>query len=396
MKKKIMFIIIILIVLLLIPINVDYLKDGGSKVYKGLVYDITKVHRLNENSINGYEDGLIISIFGIQIYNKTNINKNYKKIDTLEGPITIILKSGTLTNEKATFVITNNSNITYTYGPEYYLEKYENGEFTEIKLDNPLTWNAVITTLEPGKKSEIIIDFTIGYGKLPNGKYRFVKKVNSQDNTLYIKVEFEINEKKEVLKLFHTIDVDTASNIDIKREVANLKLKNKLEEKEWTYYSNGDLKEIVDFISKKYNIIDNKWQYNIHFYDADKKNGVLLFRYVINKDILTNKAITCSIENNIITVISYTNVNKSVDENSIINKKNIFESITTQEKKTLNKNEEYIKEDVVYEYIYNLNKLLYEYNLFYYETYGDTKVINNSTVSSYFVDDVISDKNVKM
>lgn len=396
MKKKIMFTIIIIIILLVMPINIIRLKDGGSKVYKGLIYDITKVHRLNEKSMTGYEDGIIISIFGIQIYNKTNINENNIKIDTLERPITIILKSGSLTNEKATFIITNNTDISYTYGPEYFLEKYENGKFTEIKLENPLTWNSIITTLEPGEKCEINIDFTIGYGKLSNGKYRLVKKANSEDNTLYINAEFEINDKKEVLELFHTIDIDTASNIDIKREVVNLKLKNKLEEKEWTYYSNGDLKEVVDFISKKYNIINNKWQYNIHFYDADKKNGVLLFRYVINKDILTNKAITCSIENNIITVISYTNVNKSVDENSIINKKNIFESITTQEKKSLNKNEEYIKEDVVYEYIYNLNKLLYEYNLFYYETYGDAKVINNSTVSSYFVDDVISDKNVKM
>lgn len=395
MKKKIMFIIII-IALLVMPINIIRLKDGGSKVYKGLIYSITKVHRLNENSINGYEDGLIVNILGIQIYNKTSINENYKKIDTLEGLITIILKSGTLTNEKATFVITNNSNITYTYGPEYYLEKYDNGEFTEIKLDNPLTWNSVINTLKPGEKGEIIIDFTLGYGKLSNGRYRLVKKVNSEDNTLYIKAEFEISDKKEVLKLYHSLDIDTALDIDIKREVVNLKLKDKLEEKEWTYYSNGDLKEVVDYMSKKYNIINNKWQYNIHFYDIDKKNGVLLFRYVINKDILTNKAITCSIENNVITVISYTNVNGNVDENSIINKKNIFESITTQEKKTLNKNEEYIKEDVVYEYIYNLNKLLYEYNLFYYETSGDTKVINNSTVSSYFVDDVISNKNVKI
>ena len=193
MKNKIIYIVIILIVLLLIPINVDYLKDGGSKVYKGLIYSITKVHRLNELSSNGYEDGLIIELFGIKIYNKTNIDTNYKKIEVLEGPITMILKSGTLTNEKATFIITNNSNIDCTYGPEYYLEKEENGVFNEIKLEHPLTWNSVINTLKHGEKSEIIIDFTLSYGALSNGKYRLVKKVQSGKDTLYINTEFNIN-----------------------------------------------------------------------------------------------------------------------------------------------------------------------------------------------------------
>ena len=74
----------------------------------------------------------------------------------------------------------------------------------------------------------------------------------------------------------------------------------------------------------------------------------------------------------------------------------MFENNTIQEKKELKKNEEYIKEDVVYEYNYNLGKLIYGYNLFYYEIFDNEKVINNSTVSSYFVDDIIESKNIKI
>ncbi len=395
MKKIILSIVVVLIILLIIPIGIIRLKDGGSTIYKGLIYNITKIHALNENIPGGYEKGLRVEIFGIQIYNKTN--RVYKSIDKLEGPITLVLKSGTLTNERATFIIENNSEDTYTYGPDYYIEKYENNTWKEIKLDTPLTWNSIIITLKPNEKKEINIDFTFGYGKLNNGKYRLVKKVFKNDITMYINAEFIISDKKEVLKLYHSLDVDTASNIDIKREVANLKLNNKLVETDWTYYSNGDLKEVIDFISKRYpNVINSKWQYNIHYYDNNKETGVLLFRYVINKDILTNKAITCSIENDKITVISYTNIKGSIDENLIINKKELFENSTTQEKKILKENEKFIKEDIVYEYIYNLNKLIYEYNLFYYEKHGDQKVINNSTVSSYFVDDVIGVENNKI
>lgn len=401
MKKSLKIFLIIIVVLLIIPIGIYRLKDGGSTVYKGLIYNITKVHTLSEKSSTGFIDGYKFEIFGLTIYEKLNYHEsdkaNNKKIGEFEKPITLIIKSGTLTEKGATIVINNGSKITYTFGPEYFIEKKENGIWNEIKLEEPLSWDTVIYTLKPNEKQEINIDFTNGYEKLSNGKYRIGKKVFNKNINMDIYCEFEINDNKEILKLYHSLGVDTALNIDIKREVANISLKEKLVETNWTYYNNGKLKEIIDFISKKYpNIINNKWQYNIHYYDESKENGILIFRYVINKDILTNKAVTCTIENGKITIISYTNINEKVDENTIINNKRMFENNTIQEKKELKKNEEYIKEDVVYEYNYNLGKLIYGYNLFYYEIFDNEKVINNSTVSSYFVDDIIESKNIKI
>ena len=75
MKKRIIIVSFIIIVIFLMPIP-NRLKDGGSIEYVSLVYKITKVHRLNALSITGYEDGWIIEIFGVEIYNETNIMVN--------------------------------------------------------------------------------------------------------------------------------------------------------------------------------------------------------------------------------------------------------------------------------------------------------------------------------
>ncbi len=67
MKKKVLIIVIALIlVVLLVPYNVNSLKDGGSKSFKSLTYEIMKVHRMVDD---GYEDGIIIRILGFEIYN---------------------------------------------------------------------------------------------------------------------------------------------------------------------------------------------------------------------------------------------------------------------------------------------------------------------------------------
>ena len=78
MKKKILIAVIVIILLvLLIPIPMR-LKDGGTIEYKALIYTISKVHRLNHNSKSGYDNGLIIKIFGKEMYN--NVSNNTKEI----------------------------------------------------------------------------------------------------------------------------------------------------------------------------------------------------------------------------------------------------------------------------------------------------------------------------
>ena len=70
-KKNIIIIFLIIFVLMLIPIPVR-LKDGGSVEYKALLYKYTKIHRLQEKSITGYEDGWELKILGIRVGSKIN------------------------------------------------------------------------------------------------------------------------------------------------------------------------------------------------------------------------------------------------------------------------------------------------------------------------------------
>ena len=71
-KKNLIIILIVILLVMLIPIPIK-LKDGGSTEYKALLYNITKIHRINHQSSTGYENGLKVEILGIQVYNKTDI-----------------------------------------------------------------------------------------------------------------------------------------------------------------------------------------------------------------------------------------------------------------------------------------------------------------------------------
>ena len=69
MKKKIIVSIsILLAIVLLCPIPMR-LKDGGTVKYQALLYSISDVHRLAPSTESGYEEGLIIEILGMQVFN---------------------------------------------------------------------------------------------------------------------------------------------------------------------------------------------------------------------------------------------------------------------------------------------------------------------------------------
>lgn len=94
MKKKIIItIIIVAILILLVPIP-NQLKDGGTVEYKALTYKISRVHRLVEDM--GYEDGLIIEVFGNELYNnvKQNKPKSFSEEELEEMALEYFFKNG--------------------------------------------------------------------------------------------------------------------------------------------------------------------------------------------------------------------------------------------------------------------------------------------------------------
>ncbi len=70
-KRFIVIAIIFVLVFLLTPIRIN-LKDGGSVRYKALVYEVTKIHTMEENDAKPYIDGIEVKILGITVYRETN------------------------------------------------------------------------------------------------------------------------------------------------------------------------------------------------------------------------------------------------------------------------------------------------------------------------------------
>ena len=100
MNKKILVIIVILVILgiLLFP-KVITLNDGGTKVYKALIYEVTRSHKIREG---GYlVEGTIVKLFGKQIY--CDIPKDIK-----------IIEDGKEKNEQSTTFVKNVDGITLT------------------------------------------------------------------------------------------------------------------------------------------------------------------------------------------------------------------------------------------------------------------------------------------
>ena len=72
MKKKVLkWICIILAVILLFPIPLR-LKDGGTVKYQAILYCVSDVHRLNLESESGYQDGVIVRVLGMEIFNNVD------------------------------------------------------------------------------------------------------------------------------------------------------------------------------------------------------------------------------------------------------------------------------------------------------------------------------------
>lgn len=69
MKKKfIVTMVIIILAILLIP-KPMHLNDGGTIEYKSLTYKISKVHRSTGDLEIPYKTGIIIEVFGIEVFN---------------------------------------------------------------------------------------------------------------------------------------------------------------------------------------------------------------------------------------------------------------------------------------------------------------------------------------
>ena len=191
MKKRIGFILLLIVLLILfIPVRIQY-KDGGSVEYKAILYQVIDVKKLNESSTTGYEEGIIVKVLGLEIFN----NVEYEvvvRVHHIDG-VTMKIKDNTLTSTSMVIIIEDLNDEKLVFGEEFYIEKKDNDKW--IILD-PITddygFNEMGYLVGDDNKLEMKQDWSKIYGKLDKGNYRLVKNVYRGNQFLYISVEFSL------------------------------------------------------------------------------------------------------------------------------------------------------------------------------------------------------------
>lgn len=138
---------------------------------------------------------LILTMTGcVKTKNKLDIG-NKSNIKALKNDVIMTIKDGTLTNKSVTLVLINNSDKKIQYGSSYEIEIKKNDEWHKINAE--LNFTLQLFILESKKKNEFKLNFEEGYGKLPSGTYRVIKKIDKEKedglfDSFYVSTEFTI------------------------------------------------------------------------------------------------------------------------------------------------------------------------------------------------------------
>mgnify|MGYP004540455887 FL=1 len=138
---------------------------------------------------------LILTMTGcVKTKNKLDIG-NKSNIKALKNDVIMTIKDGTLTNKSVTLVLINNSDKKIQYGSSYEIEIKKNDEWHKINAE--LNFTLQLFILESKEKNEFELNFEDGYGKLPSGTYRVIKKIDKEKedglfDSFYVSTEFTI------------------------------------------------------------------------------------------------------------------------------------------------------------------------------------------------------------
>lgn len=138
---------------------------------------------------------LILTMTGcVKTKNKLDIG-NKSNIKALKNDVIMTIKDGTLTNKRVTLILTNNSDKKIQYGSSYEIEIKKNDEWH--KINAKLNFTLQLFILESKEKNEFELNFEDGYGKLPSGIYRVIKKIDKEKedgvfDSFYVAAEFTI------------------------------------------------------------------------------------------------------------------------------------------------------------------------------------------------------------
>lgn len=133
---------------------------------------------------------LIFSLTGCGKASSTIGEKSEYKIS--EKQITLIVKENTLTRSGLTLNIKNNTEKNYMYGLPYFLEKENDGIWYNLEPISETAFILPLYSLLINETKELSFDWEYSYGKLSNGKYRIIKEIFNEDESIHASEEIYI------------------------------------------------------------------------------------------------------------------------------------------------------------------------------------------------------------
>lgn len=175
--------------------------DGSKITYWGLGYKVIRYTSVSPNEPYKNNRGVKYGSWFMK-YEKPHVEENNEEINKEEiSDVVMTIKNGTLSKDGVTVILKNNTDDDYTYGPDFYVEKNDNGNWIPATTltGDPLSWNSIAYTLKANDSIELIFNFKSTYGELSKGKYRIIKRIFKdddrpikEDEIIKISVEFEI------------------------------------------------------------------------------------------------------------------------------------------------------------------------------------------------------------
>ena len=123
--------------------------------------------------------------------------------------------------------------------------------------------------------------------------------------------------------------------------------------------------------------LDGNWKFYIHYYTQEQDVGILSMTYWVGGIIATNRAITIPIENGTATTVVFSYLDRTLDEETLLQKYEKFRDTHVQQRDNLlGEDFEIYGEATNYIYNFRTEQLIYSYNIFY--RHIETGIIDNS------------------
>lgn len=145
---------------------------------------------------------LIILVLGVVFFglvgcgtkNEFEIGKE-SNIEIAEKGVSLSIKENTLTKKGVTLILKNDSNVDVQYGEPYEIEIKKDGKWYKINVE--LNFILPAYELKSKESKEIDLNWEYGYGKLADGDYRIIKRIDVENENgifdkIYISAEFTI------------------------------------------------------------------------------------------------------------------------------------------------------------------------------------------------------------